>query len=251
MTQDVAEPLDDQAAVASDRLRALADSFDRVLGLVNAEPADTVLDAVTQVAIAQVSGADWASITLLTGDRFRTASATDDRARQVDRLQYQASSGPCVEAARKLTLAHIRDTATDDRWPGFSRRAAEECGVGSVLSYRLCLERGEGTLGSLNLYALKPAAFKEDDRIGVGALVATAGALAVTAAKYREDAAALASGLDSNREIGKAIGILMYAHKLTDGQAFDVLRIASQNRNRKLRDIANEVVETGCLVLPT
>jgi hypothetical protein len=42
----------------------------------------------------------------------------------------------------------------------------------------------------------------------------------------------------------------MTRYGLTRDQAFDLLRIASQHRNRKLSDIATEVAETGALELP-
>jgi AmiR/NasT family two-component response regulator len=44
-----------------------------------------------------------------------------------------------------------------------------------------------------------------------------------------------------------AMGILMARHQVTDDQAFDLLRIASQNSNRKLADIARDVCDTGAL----
>ena len=37
----------------------------------------------------------------------------------------------------------------------------------------------------------------------------------------------------------------MTQHKVTREQAFDLLRIASQNTNRKLRDVALDVIDTG------
>ena len=56
--------------------------------------------------------------------------------------------------------------------------------------------------------------------------------------------------LDSNREIGVALGILMSRHLITQAQAFDLLRMASQHTHRKLREIATEVAETGMLDYP-
>ena len=58
-------------------------------------------------------------------------------------------------------------------------------------------------------------------------------------------AANLERALASNRQIGAAMGILMARLHLTDAQAFDLLRKTSQNRHRKLRDIADEVMMTG------
>jgi AmiR/NasT family two-component response regulator len=42
----------------------------------------------------------------------------------------------------------------------------------------------------------------------------------------------------------------MATYKVTDRQAFDLLRIASQAAHRKLAGIAEDVVETGALDLP-
>jgi hypothetical protein len=66
----------------------------------------------------------------------------------------------------------------------------------------------------------------------------------------REKNEHLENALTSNRKIGAAMGILMANHKLTEQQAFDALRIASQHSHKKLHDIAFDVVETGHLELP-
>ncbi|HEY0165540.1 MAG TPA: ATP-binding protein [Jatrophihabitans sp.] len=63
--------------------------------------------------------------------------------------------------------------------------------------------------------------------------------------RAEEKVANLERALFSNRQIGAAIGILMARLKLTDEQAFDLLRTTSQSRHRKLRDIAEEVTMTG------
>ena len=47
---------------------------------------------------------------------------------------------------------------------------------------------------------------------------------------------------DSNRRIGMAIGIVMNQRQVDEEDAFDVLRRTSQNTNRKLRDIAEDVI---------
>lgn len=57
----------------------------------------------------------------------------------------------------------------------------------------------------------------------------------------------LKRALETSRRIGMAMGILMGIHKLGPDEAFDLLRQASQNHNRKLRDVASDVVEQGCL----
>jgi len=51
----------------------------------------------------------------------------------------------------------------------------------------------------------------------------------------------------SNREIGMGMGLLMARGLMTQDQAFAVLRRASQHLNRKLHEVAAELVETGQL----
>jgi AmiR/NasT family two-component response regulator len=61
---------------------------------------------------------------------------------------------------------------------------------------------------------------------------------------------ASAIGLRSNREIGVAIGILMFQYGVTEQAAFDLLRVTSQHQHRKLRQIAAEVAFSGELPTP-
>ncbi|MBT9255080.1 ANTAR domain-containing protein [Phycicoccus sp. MAQZ13P-2] len=67
----------------------------------------------------------------------------------------------------------------------------------------------------------------------------------VTEAETRADHLAVA--LRSNRTIGMAIGVLMARRRLPAEGAFELLRRLSTTRNRKLRDLAEEVVHTGDL----
>jgi AmiR/NasT family two-component response regulator len=53
---------------------------------------------------------------------------------------------------------------------------------------------------------------------------------------------ALVGGLDTRARIGQAVGLLMAQERCTADQAFDLLRIASQRRNVKLRDVAASLV---------
>ena len=57
----------------------------------------------------------------------------------------------------------------------------------------------------------------------------------------------LEMALHTSRTIGAAIGILMARHNVTEPDAFQLLRKASMDGNRKLRVIAEDVVLTGDL----
>ena len=71
--------------------------------------------------------------------------------------------------------------------------------------------------------------------------------LARQLAAARERIGHLETALQTNRHIAMAIGILMARRGLTEDQAFTELRLVSQCRHRKLRDVAEEVVLTGDL----
>jgi ANTAR domain len=60
----------------------------------------------------------------------------------------------------------------------------------------------------------------------------------------------LKTALETNRTIGAAVGVLMAKHAATQGEAFDLLRVISQTTNRKLYEIAEEVLLTGTLPCP-
>lgn len=60
-----------------------------------------------------------------------------------------------------------------------------------------------------------------------------------------ERARNLEKAVDSHRFVGQAVGVLIERHRLTSAQAFERLRTASQRQNRKLRDVAFDVIETG------
>lgn len=55
----------------------------------------------------------------------------------------------------------------------------------------------------------------------------------------------LEEALKNRDVIGQAKGILMERLHLTSEQAFEELRVASQRLNRKVRDLAVELADTG------
>jgi DNA-binding response OmpR family regulator len=64
-------------------------------------------------------------------------------------------------------------------------------------------------------------------------------------AEAEQKAGHLQTALGTNRTIGMAVGVLMSSRRVSSDRAFDLLRIHSNNTNRKLRDVAEEVVLAG------
>jgi GAF domain-containing protein len=197
----------------------------------------------TEAAVISVAGCDHASISIIPRrSGVQTVAATDDIPPRVDALQYETGQGPCLDAIFEDVTYLIDDLTSDGRWPAFSRRAAQETGVRSILSFRLFVQ--DDTIGALNLYSRRPAAFDAHAH-AVAAVLAAHAAIALAASDEHEHSEHLEEALRSNREIGMAMGVLMGRGNITQDEAFSLLRGASKRLNRKLREIAADVVETG------
>jgi response regulator NasT len=70
---------------------------------------------------------------------------------------------------------------------------------------------------------------------------------AATMAALEEEINELRGALTSSRTIGVAIGMLIATLHISREQAFELLRLASQHSNLKVRDIAEYMAETGQL----
>jgi len=204
---------------------------------------------LAEVAVERVPGARWASVSMLHGGRFTTAAWTGEQAVRADVLQFEIGSGPCVDAVLGDSLyVSGKVCSSDARWSEWGQRVNAEVGVNSVLSQRLHLQDQSGVVAGLNLYSDAADAF-DQHAVGLALVMATHGGLALSQSLASHRAGNLGKALQSNREIGVAMGILMHQHRLTREEAFDVLRVASQNSNRKLSEIAADVVDTGTLTI--
>ena len=204
------------------------------------------LHRLVQISVEQVRGARWASVTMLRNGSFTTPASTDEAATRADLLQYEIGSGPCVDAVLEDSIYVTGDVESDPRWATWGRRAASEVGVHSVLAMRLHLHNQSGVIAGLNIYSDETSAY-DDVAVGTGLVLATHASSVVGEMLAHDRAENLMRALESNREIGVAMGVLMQRHQFTREQAFDVLRVASQDSNRKLVDIAGEVADTGVL----
>lgn len=213
-----------------------ADFADIALHLHQQPDMAETLDSTARLAMETV-GADMCGVMLVHGGRrVESAAVTDERVAEADRLQLECRQGPCLEAIDDKTTFIIADTETDHRWVQWCRRVAP-LGIRSVLSVRL-FTRG-GTLGSLNLYSGVPGHFDVDDA-AVASIFAGHAAVAVSAAQTE---LGLRAAIDGRHVIGLAQGILMERFDLSQDQAFAVLRRYSQDRNMKLRAVAQHVVD--------
>ena len=103
-------------------------------------------------------------------------------------------------------------------------------------------------VGALNMYASRTHAFEESDDDFVllyGFQAAQAFGLVRAQQQAALHAEQLQQALASRDVIGQAKGIIMERERVTADQAFEILRKASQHRNVKLREVAEQVASTG------
>ena len=217
----------------------------KLAGLVLTEPdLDTALVAVTKVAVAAVEACDGASLTMRERGMPAAPIADSDWAVELDRLQFHEQEGPCLDCLREGSVMRVPDLANDGRFPNYGPKAAA---LGAISAMSLPLAADGRTVGALNLYGRTQGAF-DSDAVAVGELLAAHASLAVAAATAYYSNLDLADqmrqALESRAVIEQAKGVLMARHGCGADEAFRLLVQQSQRANRKLREVAQELVSS-------
>ena len=202
-------------------LRTLHEELARV-ALVERDLSDLLSD-ITGVALRALPGAEAASITLMRDSKAFTAAYVGNMALDADELQYERGYGPCLDAAEGGQVLVIDDMSTEQRWPSYAR-AATDYGVVSSLSVPLPIQ--SATIGALNTYATRGAAFDTDELIlaqDVASWVARAVGTADTAARTVDDLVSLQAAMRSRAVIEQAKGVLMERFKAHRAAGFRCL----------------------------
>jgi hypothetical protein len=225
-----------QQSVPPDVARVFTELADLVYSGVHPQEA---LDAVVRITAQVVPGADHVSIsTLENGAQLRTLAATDDIARMMDQLESEAQQGPCLDSIVKESVQRDDDIAVMTTWPALAKLTLERTPVRGMLGYRLM--NGAQGRAALNVFSDTPGALTLQSA-DIGAMLAAFTSVALTAVEARASAESLRHGLESNREIGKAIGLLMASHDVDDAEAFEILRVTSNATNVRLAELAARI----------
>lgn len=226
------------------RDRDLTDTASVFSGLAHlvyaADDYQATYQAVCDAATRLIEGCDHASMMLLRHDRTVTAAASDEIARRADELERELGEGPCLDAITDESAQLDADLTTSSEWPRLRDVLLRETPVRGLAGFRMLID--DRKVGSLNLFSDRPGALTGASMDQASVLAAFA-SVALIAASRDEAASTLRDGLASNREIGKAIGLMMAFHKITDDEAFEILRRASQDMNLKIGVIAKQIVD--------
>lgn len=203
---------------------------------------DQTLDAIVRAAQQTVPGFDHVGISIVHGKngasgRIETRAGTGSLVWEVDELQYKLHEGPCYDAITNGGITVMEDVALEQRWPTYVTEVAK---LGLRAQMGLQLYTADETLGGLNFYALEPGV--DPDAIQLGELFATHAAIALGHARHQHQ---LKESVSSRQAIGTAVGIIMERYQISESRAFQFLVRASSTSNVKLRDVAQEVVDTA------
>jgi GAF domain-containing protein len=208
----------------------------RIAESVSGQDLDGTLRSLTRAAVEMLPGVDEATISIRHEDgSLRSYALTAEFLGDLDVWQFDNAEGPCYDGVTDNAFTICGDLGSDPRYPSYGRRAQAD-GIRSQAGLRL-FESGR-TVGGLNLYSRS-----------VGALADVA-FLAELFAEHARGAIAYAWQIDGLREaitsrqvIGQAVGIVMQRFDLPEDRAFAYLTRLSNDRNVKLRVIAQEVID--------
>lgn len=195
------------------------------------------VEAVVEFAVRALSCSHAGVLFAARGGRPEIAAVSDPVIGTIYEFQIDTGDGPLMEALHTGAVVQVRDAKVDQRWPRWSELVTK-LGIRSVLHLPLIV--ADRTAGVLSVYSADPAAFSADDE-AVGHILARHAAVAVATAR---EEANLVQAVDARKLIGQAMGILMERFDLDSDRAFEVLKRYSQDGNIRLREVAQQLVDT-------
>lgn len=214
--------------------------------LLSQETVDTAVRLVTTLAQTTLPGTVGAGVTLVDErGRKTSAAATDAVTERADSLQYELDEGPCLSAWATRSMVRLDDASRDERWPRWTR-AVTPLGVQSALSVPMVADGT--TLGAIKVYGDRVGAYgthaEEVLTMFAGqACILLANVLSLNHANRLTEQ--LREALRTRDVISTAKGIVLAQEGGGEEIAFDRLVRMSQQRGRKLRDVAESIVQAA------
>jgi hypothetical protein len=203
---------------------------------------------VCAAAVAAV-GVDGVGVTVMVSPTVRETMHTTDRvAGELEEWQLAFGEGPCVDAftaGGPVLVVDLNSPECSARWPAFTQ-AALDSGARAVLA--LPLQVGAIRLGVLDLYRTRPGPLSPHEMADALAFADTAGMLLLDdAAGTQPDTAELAWQRDDPTahqvQVHQATGMILVQLGISAETAFARLRAYAYAHDRRLGDVARDVVE--------
>jgi GAF domain-containing protein len=206
-----------------------------------------VVDLLTRLTdrCVEVLDVSTAGLILAVDGELRLMASSNEAMRILELLELQAEEGPCMDCYRTgalvvhpdLTLAPARD-----RWPRFAPEALD---AGFRSAHAIPMRLRGNVIGALNLFRTTAGAMASDD---IALAQAFADIATITILQYRAATHAqllneqLNHALSSRILIEQAKGVLAERAKLSMDEAFAHLRAYARNNNRRLADVARDLI---------
>lgn len=228
-----------------DRYERLANAF---VGLADTLAADyDVVELAQQLIDNTMALLPIAAAGILLGDasgELQVFASSSEQTKLLEVLQVEADVGPCLEAYRTGRPVLVADLeASAARWPAFAECAAKyEFRALTALPLRLRSER----VGALDLFRNETGPMAAADFAVAQALadVATIGILHQRILMRSESVnQQLQTALNTRLIIEQAKGVLSERGAIDMDRAFTLLRSHARSSNRRLADLAREVVD--------
>ena len=175
---------------------------------------------------------------------LRLVAASTEAVRVLELFQLQNDQGPCLDCFRTARPVAAPDLTTGQQsWPQFAA-AARRAGFAAV--HALPMRLRSQVIGALNLFQAAPGGLgHEDVRVGQAlADVATIALLQERSTRRSETLSEQLQGaLNSRVVIEQAKGKLAERRGLDMDQAFTLLRTYARDRNLRLSDLAQAVID--------
>ncbi len=206
---------------------------------------------MAHVCAAAVSavGVDGAGVTVMTSTTVRdTVHATDRVAGELEEWQLTFGQGPCLDAfaaGGPVLAIDLRSAESATRWPVFARAAVDS---GARAVFALPLQVGVIRVGVLDLYRGRPGGLGPQELADALVFADTAGMLLLdTVAGSPSDTADLPGNGDDptahQAEVHQATGMILVQLGVSAETAFARLRAYAYANNRRLGDVARDVVD--------
>ena len=204
---------------------------------------DSVMERIAVLAKTSLGLNGEVSVTLVERGKPSTVAQTGALALELDERQYDRGYGPCLDCIDGGEPLMVSDMDREPRWPDWAKSAAA-LGASSSLSIPVPLQREVSA--ALNIYSLDRDAFDDAAVELASTFAAYAGVALANMHLYTAQgqvAEQLQQAMQSRAVIEQAKGILMGQRRCSAQEAFDLLVRLSQSTNRKLRDVAQALVE--------
>ena len=204
------------------------------------------LDGMTRYAATTLSRATGTktecAVTLWRRKRSVTLAGSSDDAILWDGIEQALGDGPVLEALQSLHPVVLADTSTVSPWPKYAA-TLHAAGAHSVLAVPLDL--GNDASAALNFFAPETGVFTDAviaESVVFADMAGQALRLALRIAAADLLAEDLKAAMARRTVIDLSTGIMMAENNCTQEEAFAFLHQASQNRNKKLYEIAAGII---------